>query len=253
MDISTESRVAGHYGRGRLAGLALSEVAGADEFHIRGRAATAELGQALALAPGQRVLDCGCGLGGPSRQLAEAHGCRVVGLDLTEEYCQIAARLGGAAVDYVVGSALDLPFADGTFDAAYTQHVAMNIEDKGRLYSEIGRVLAPGRLFGLYDLLQGPGGAVHFPAPWAADRGTSFLVTPDQLRGLLTAAGFRILDWRDTTALALEWFQAFRPPPDSRSLLELLFGPEFRQMGRNQKRNLEEGRVLPTQVICRKL
>jgi len=132
----------------------------------------------------------------------------------------------------------------------------MNISDKRRFYAEVARVLKPGGLFGLYDLLEGPGGPVHFPVPWARDPATSFLAAPDELRDLLSGSGFEIIGWRDTSAEGRVWFQQLRErierdgPPTLG--FHLLLGPEFREMARNQVRNLEEQRILPTEVICRK-
>ncbi len=227
---SLEHEVEEHYARGDLeavlldalarAGadvhnLALEDLAPIDEFHIRGREATMELGRGLGLRSGARVLDVGSGLGGPSRHLAAAYGCHVVGIDLTEAYCRVAAmfaeRVGlTGRVAYRRANALDLPFEDAAFDAAYTQHVAMNVRDKTALYGEVARVLKPGGRFGLYDVLQGTGGEVIYPVPWAKDPATSFLVTPEELRGLLEAAGFEIVSLRDTTVEGRQWFQAIR-------------------------------------------
>lgn len=274
--MSVEQRVTEHYGRQDLAAEILGaleragkdlsrlrpdDLASIDEFHIRGREATAELGRALRLDTSTRVLDVGSGLGGPSRHLADLYRCRVVGLDLTEEYCRtatvLADRVGlGGTVEYLQGSALDIPLPDASFDRVYTQHVAMNISDKRRFYAEVARVLKPGGLFGLYDLLEGPGGPVHFPVPWARDPATSFLAAPDELRDLLSGSGFEIIGWRDTSAEGRAWFQQLRErierdgPPTLG--FHLLLGPEFREMARNQVRNLEEQRILPTEVICRK-
>ena len=155
--MSVDRRVAEHYARGDVRAaisaalqatgkdvgrLSLDDLAPIDEFHLRGRAATAELTGASGLTSGMRVLDVGSGIGGPSRYVAATYGCDVVGIDLTEEYCRVAALLAdrvglGERVEYRPGNALAMPFADGAFDAAYTQHVAMNIEDKARLYAEI--------------------------------------------------------------------------------------------------------------------
>jgi ubiquinone/menaquinone biosynthesis C-methylase UbiE len=149
-----------------------------------------------------------------------------------------------------------MPFADARFDVAYTQHVAMNIEDKARLYGEVWRVLKPGGRFGVYDLLQGPGGDVVYPVPWARDASTSFLVPPPELRTLLQSAGFEVLSWRETAAEARQWLDQMKapmaeadPPP---SALRLLLGDDARTMVPNVFRNLTEDRVRPTEVICRK-
>ena len=149
--MTIEERVARHYTQGdlgaavlkalRAAGkdldrLTLEDLAPVDEFHVRGRAATMELGAGLELTPAMHVLDVGSGIGGPSRHLAAAYGCRITGLDLTEEYCRVATMLAervglAAQVSYRQGNALAMRFDDGTFAAAYTQHVAMNIAASG--------------------------------------------------------------------------------------------------------------------------
>lgn len=270
-----ERRVAAHYGRGDLVTSILDALARAgtdtsrlrtrdlepvDQFHIGGSEATAELARRLDLAEHHRVLDVGSGLGGPSRLIAEAYGCRVDGLDLTAEYCECAAELARRtgleeAVRYRQGSALAMPFADGTFDRAITQHVAMNIQDKATLYEELRRVLRPRGLLGIYDLLAGPGGEVHFPVPWARDASESFLATPEEMETLLDDAGFEIVAWRDRSEDGLQWFQRLRerlakdgPPPIGFSLL---MGEGFRDMAANQVRNLAERRILPTEIVAR--
>ena len=119
--------------------LAPEDLAPVDEFHIRGRAATLELARSAGIDSKMHVLDVGSGIGGSSRCLAREFGCRVTGIDLTDEYCHVAAmlteRIGLAAlVSYQQGDALHLPFPDSTFDVVWTEHVAMNISDKTRLY-----------------------------------------------------------------------------------------------------------------------
>lgn len=237
------------------------DLAPIDEFHIRGRKATLELARELGLREGMQVLDVGCGLGGASRLLALEFGCQVTGLDLTAEYCRVASllaeRLGLAdRVSYRQGNALALPFADASFDLLWTQHAAMNIADKARLYGEMWRVLKPGGTLAIYDILAGPGGPVHFPVPWARDPSISFLISPEQLRATLETAGFEIQSWRDSTETGRCWFRQLGekiaeqgPPPLG---LQLLLGPEFRQMAQNQVRNLEQDRVSLIEAIVRR-
>jgi plasmid stabilization system protein ParE len=69
------------------------DLAPIDQFHIRGRQATLELAQAAGVDASQYVLDVGSGIGGPSRSLAQGFGCRVAGIDLTDEYCRVATML----------------------------------------------------------------------------------------------------------------------------------------------------------------
>jgi ubiquinone/menaquinone biosynthesis C-methylase UbiE len=187
------------------------DLAAVDEFHIRGRQATLELGDRLKPNSSDRVLDIGSGLGGASRALAAAYGCHVTGIDLTEEYCRTARELASWVslddkVQYQQADALNLPFPDASFDIAWTQHVAMNIADKATLYREAYRVLKLGGWFAIYDVLQGDGGEVVFPVPWAREPSISHLVTPEELRRLLEQTGFEVEHWQDTTAWGRDWF-----------------------------------------------
>lgn len=272
-----EQKVARHYAPGSLldtifkalaaAGkdpdhLTLEDLAPLDEFHLRGREATAEMAEKLNLTPAEIVLDVGSGLGGPSRYLAVTYGSRVTGLDLTAAFCQaaemLAQRLGlSDQVSYHQGSALRMPFEDGAFDVVWTQHAAMNIADKQRLYSEIWRVLRPGGRLALNDILQGPGGEVIFPVPWARTPDLSFLSTPEELRGLLETQGFEIESWRDTTEPGRAAFNQIverMTQADSRPMLgfQVFLGADSREIAVNVARNLDEGRIVAHEVIARK-
>lgn len=237
------------------------DLAPVDEFHIRGRAATLELARAARLDSTKRVLDIGSGVGGTSRCLAREFGCRVTGIDLTEEYCHTAAmlsaRIGLAQlVDYRQGDATNLPFADASFDVVWTEHVAMNIADKPRLYREMHRVLKPGGTLAIYDILAGPSDPVLFPVPWARTPETSFLVTPDELRNLLKEAGFTVTNWSDTTDEARAWFVSVAEKIRKEGLpplgFHVLLGADFQVMAQNQRRNLEEGRIVLAQVVAKR-
>src|SRR5215469_10896868 len=149
-------------------------------------------------------LDIGSGLGGPARMLAETYGCRVTGIDLTEAFCDAATAMSDWVglsnyVSFRQGDATKLPFADKQFDAAMTIHVAMNIAAKDKMYAEARRVLRPGGIFAVYDALQGEGGEVLYPVPWAREPSISHLATSDQMSSLLIGAGFKVLDVQDST------------------------------------------------------
>lgn len=242
-----------------LGALTPRDLASVDEFHIRGRAATLELGERMRLGPASEVLDIGSGLGGPARTLADAYGCRVTGVDLTAAFCDAAAAMSGWVgladrVTYRQADATDLPFPAARFDAAMTIHAAMNIAAKHDMYAEAHRVLKPGGVFAVYDVLQGEGGEVLFPVPWARDPAISHLATPEAMRSLLAGAGFRIADVLDTTAESQSWFEEMMarlaesgPPPVS---FQIFLGADFPEMARNQVRNLTERRIRTVSYIC---
>ena len=219
-----------------------------DQFHTRGLAATTELAELAGIAADMAVLDVGSGLGGPARFLAATYGCRVTGIDLSEAFVAAARYLTertgqGGAVSFQAGSALDMPFAEGGFDAALLQHVAMNIEDRAALYREIRRVLKPGGRFATFDVVLA-GGAPLYPVPWARTPETSFLLTEAATRAAIEAAGFRMLAWQDDTEPAKAWFARLReagPPPSPN--LGVVMGPDFPLLAANLGRNLLEGRL----------
>lgn len=239
--------------------LKTTDLATVDEFHIRGRQATLELGKQLKLGAGSRLLDLGSGLGGPARTLAETYGCDVNGIDLTAEFCNAANVISSwlgltGKVHCQQGDATDLPFPVNHFDAVMTIHVAMNIPEKDKLYSEARRTLKLGGRFAAYDVIQGDGGDVHFPVPWARESAISHLATDEDMQSLLTGAGFRILDIQDSSAESLTWFEdrmkqlsESGPPPVS---FHAFLGDDYPVMVRNQVRNLAEGRIRTIAYIC---
>jgi ubiquinone/menaquinone biosynthesis C-methylase UbiE len=236
-----------------------ADLAPVDEFHIRGRAASLEIIEALGLTADSHVLDLGSGLGGPARTLAELTGCTVTGIDLTSEFCEVATALSewtglSERTRFHVGDATATGFPDATVDAAMTVHVAMNIPDKPALYAEAFRVLRPGGRFVIYDVLQGHGGDVHYPVPWAHDSSTSFLATPADMRELLPAAGFEVTSEVDSSTESLLWFQQMRarierdgPPAVT---FAAFLGDALGQMVANQVANLAEGRIRTVMFAC---
>jgi len=237
------------------------DLAPIDQFHIRGRMATLELARVAGIDAAKYVLDVGSGVGGTSRCLAKEFGCRVTGIDLTDEYCRAAAMLTARTglshlVDFRQGDATALPFADQSFDVVWTEHVAMNIPDKKRLYREMHRVLKPGGTLAIYDVLAGPSGPVLFPVPWARTPDTSFLVQPTELRKLLADAGFTVTDWADTTEAARAWFVTLAEKIKKEGFpplgFHVLMGADFQAMAQNQGQNLQDGRIVLGQVVARK-
>ncbi len=232
-----------------------------DHFHGRGVLATEELVALLKPQPGERLLDIGSGVGGPARWIAARCGVHVTGVDLTPEFCAAARALNAACgmtgrVTILQGSALDLPVPDNAFDRAYSQNVIMNIADKPRFYREAWRALRPGGVLALSNVCAGEAGEPYFPVPWATTRDTSFLATVERTRTDVTACGFEIVSFVDTTEQHREAArrELARLQRAELPLLSprLIMGERLRQMRINSVRSQADGRIRTVEVLARK-
>jgi SAM-dependent methyltransferase len=238
-----------------LDALTRDDLASFDELHDGGRETTRELARLAGLGEGMHVLDVGSGLGGPARTLAVEYGCRVTGLDLTEEFCQAAtmltARVGlQERTAFRHGSALDLPFEEATFNAVWTQGVLMNLSDKARFFAEAFRVLRPSGRLAFQASLAGPVPGVYYPTLWADDAQLSFLVSPEECRRLLVATGFQERTWHDVTAQAVAQTQTRRTAGAERASVRAIIAPtNLEERVANRLRNYAEGRVVQVMAV----
>ena len=237
--------------------LRADDLSAIDEFHLGGREATQALIDFMQLRPGMHLLDVGCGIGGPARYFAE-RGCQVTGIDLTEEFVRVAESLTRLVkldqkVQVRQASALELPFAPGTFDGAYTIHVCMNIADKAGVFREVARVLKPGARFTIYDIMRTSDGTPTFPVPWAQTSETSFVASVDDYRKGLQAAGFRIDHQRDRRQFALDFMQrmmaqsASGPPALG---IHVLMGEQAPLMLKNVYLAIASGVLSPVELVA---
>ena len=157
------------------------------------------------------VLDLGCGIGGPSRFLADRFGCSVLGVDLLSLRIELAEALAELTnvrgrVSYRVADATNLDLPDESCDQVWMLDVSMHIRDKRALFSEIARVLRPDGLMVMHEQT-GPLPAAMRPvmrqAPYIAP-------SLPQLIRYVENTVLRTLTWRDTTSFVIEYFLKMR-------------------------------------------
>jgi ubiquinone/menaquinone biosynthesis C-methylase UbiE len=224
-----------------------------DEFHIRGREVTVELLTSLQLNQSHKVLDVGCGLGGPCRMIAETYDCKVVGLDLTAEYIRTAQMLSellhlDSHTQFLQGDALMLPFESKSFDLVFTQHVQMNIEDKAQFYSEINRVLKPGGKFIYYDVFCNGNHPLPYPLPWANKKSLSFLINSTEKDEYLIGLGMNEITTTNQSEKGSKFMNAFLEKAEKKPTLlsgqKLLMGDNTEEKLLNIQKCLTENRIV---------
>ena len=150
-----------------------SAVWGGEDIHIGLYGTTDDIRQASRLTVehmagklgdlcGRRVVDLGSGYGGAARVLAGERGAHVTCLNLSAVENERNRKLTRAAglpgkVEVVDGSYDAMPFADASFDVAWSQDAILHAPDRGAVLDEVARVLKPGGLFIFHDPMQADG------------------------------------------------------------------------------------------------
>ena len=174
---------------------------------------------------GKRILDIGCGIGGPAFEMARTHGADVVGIDLEApliERAQADAEEHGLSdrCTFRTVEVGPLDFPDASFDIVLSSGALTQTADKGPMLAEIRRVLKPGGYLTCYDWLRhGEGEYSEDMLYWFELEGLTFaMATLDDYRELLSEAGFDNIQVEDAT----DWYRA-----EARREYELMRGEEL--------------------------
>ncbi|RXW16875.1 hypothetical protein EST38_g8974 [Candolleomyces aberdarensis] len=116
------------------------------------------LASQMVLRPGMRVLDVGCGVGGPAREIAQFSDAQIVGLNNNDFQLQRARKYTKKMglenqVTFVKGDFMKLAeqFGENSFDAVYAIEATVHAPSFEGVYGEIFKVLKPGGIFGVYE------------------------------------------------------------------------------------------------------
>jgi arsenite methyltransferase len=162
------------------------------------------VGQALAAAPGERILDVGCGPGFYVAELLDEVGERgsVVGLDSSAPMLELARRrtAGRENVEFREADAVALPEGDADFDAALSVQVMEYVPDVESALAELWRVLRPGGRILIWDIdwstlsMHSVDEALTERVLLAWDEHLTHRALPRTLAAKLRAAGFDSVD-----------------------------------------------------------
>jgi cyclopropane fatty-acyl-phospholipid synthase-like methyltransferase len=236
--------------------LSADVLATVDHVHVFGVPATLRLAAAAEIAADDVVLDVGCGTGGPVRTLATQFGCQLVGVATTAELREVAAELTRRSglddlVEIRSGTPFDLPCEAAEFTVVWTQHASARFADKARMYIEMRRALVAGGRLAFFDVLHVDRQPLHLPVPWAGADGHLSLSTPDELRAMVSAAGFTIRRWDDVSDAATDYVASVIKTTSLPSELgPQIVVPDMAERAAALLQNLAEGRVTFVQCVA---
>lgn len=160
-------------------------------------------------AKGKRILDIGCGLGGPALEMARTHAAEVVGIDLEAPLiarAERAAKVHGLddRCRFQTVEVGPLPFDDSSFDVVVSSGAFTQIADKRGILGESLRVLRPGGQLRCYDWLKSDGEYSDDMHYWFELEGITYgLETLEEYAQHIRDAGFVQVSARD----ASEWYR----------------------------------------------
>ncbi|TGO47781.1 hypothetical protein BOTNAR_0506g00010 [Botryotinia narcissicola] len=112
----------------------------------------------IGIKDGDKVLDVGCGVGGPAREIAKFTGAHITGLNNNDYQIERATRYAAKEgmsdqLKFVKGDFMQMSFPENSFDAVYAIEATVHAPSLEGVYSQIFKVLKPGGTFGVYEWL----------------------------------------------------------------------------------------------------
>ncbi|CAN0252045.1 unnamed protein product [Ascophyllum nodosum] len=187
------------------------------EYYLAGR---------LGVKRGDKVLDCGCGIGGPYRNIARFTGADITGITINEYQVkrgnEINKQMGmDKQCRSIQGDFMKLPFGEASFDGVYAIEATCHAPQREGVYSEIYRVLKPGAVFACYEWCltdkYDPTNEQHRTIKKQIEEGDGLpdMITPDKVDAALKASGFELLETRDAAREpnpgGIPWYQPLTP------------------------------------------
>jgi phosphoethanolamine N-methyltransferase len=176
---------------------------------------------------GKRVLDIGCGLGGPDHYLAEKYGAHTTGIDLEPQLIEIADASTNAKglqpqCEFLLVEPGPLPFPDGSFDLVISSGAFTQVEGKPELFAECFRVLKSAGIVSCYEWTKPEGPISEDMKHFFRMEGLTYaLETPETYQELFLSAGFGDTSLTDGS----EWYCR-----RSREEYELIKGDMYEQL-----------------------
>lgn len=176
----------------------------------------------LQIKAGDRVLDAGCGVGGPMRAIAAHSSANVVGITINDyQVARARSHNKKASLDslceVVCGNFLHMPFADSSFDGAYSIEATCHAPQLHDVYAEIYRVLKPGKLYVTYEWVTTPlykaENEEHVEIIHGIEHGDALpgLRSYTQVVEIAKEVGFEVLEERDLALPpALPWWERLK-------------------------------------------
>ncbi|CAF1373412.1 unnamed protein product [Rotaria sordida] len=205
----------------------------------------------MQLKSGDKVLDIGCGVGGPLRRIAYLTGAHITGITISPYQIQRARTIGVPAnCEFIEGDFMDLPFENNSFDHVYAIESICHSPEKSKCFAEVFRVLKPGGSFVAYDACltdkydnQNPE-HIEIIHMVEANFGLPELQSTHQLISDLQSVGFTVEESRILLEADISWYRRLEGGDSFFSLKHFRTTPVGRWLGHNALWLLEKTRIV---------